>query len=400
MRNHFLLGALLLLGAAPAAGAPPGAASAARGHDLQVELWAENDRDFFRPGESIRVRFRASESAYVAVLHLSTDGEVEFLYPRSPRDEGYVRGRRSYSLPHGSAYASWPVRGSSGIGYFYVIASEEPLDFDGFRDRYGGWDFRHVGRQVRGDPYYALDRITEVLLPDADHVNHAVDYFSYHVGRRHSYPRYACYDRYGYGSGGGWGEYYHSCDRLVVLLRNDPYYYDSRYHRGYRTRRVYLSDAGYSQPRHRYKEGAAAQRDAGPPLRTGSAAGDGYEGARVRQPGRARPEPAPRGEASPVDWDLQAQQGPPQQGRPRGSEPQRVRPTLQRRPQEQESPRQREESPRQREAPPAREPVREQPREPVREPPRSEPREERPREERSRPPEGASPRVTPPGGES
>jgi hypothetical protein len=376
MRNLILLAALLSLGASPAA------ADAAGREHMEVEVWADNDRDYFHSGDALHVRFRTSESAYVAVLHLTTSGEVEFLYPRSPWDDGYVRGRRSYSLPASGSYSRWSARGPSGIGYVYVIASEEPLDFSAFRDRYGhGWNFWKLGRVVRGDPFYALDRITEQLVPDWDQANYAVDYFSYHVGRRHSHPRYACYDGYGYG-GQGWGEYYYSCDRLRVLLGSDPYYYDGRYHRGYRgyRQRTYLADAHRAEPRYRYKERTAAERGDAPPLRAGSYGRTADPPARTRPESRVRPEPVAREEETRWGDD---QQEPRTRPAPR-AEPPRSRPTLQRREPERESVRPRA-SP-----PPAREPQREAPREQ----PRSEPP---PRTEHSRPSEEA-PRVRPPGG--
>ncbi|MDP9349091.1 MAG: DUF4384 domain-containing protein, partial [Gemmatimonadota bacterium] len=299
MRNLILLAALLSLGASPAAAAE----AAVHGNDLEVEVWAENDRDYFHSGDPLHVRFRTSESAYVAVIHLSTSGEVEFLYPRSPWDDGYVRGRRSYSLPAAGSYARWSARGPSGIGYVYVVASEEPLDFSAFRDRYGhDWSFWKLGRAVRGDPYYALDRITEQLVRDPEYAGYAVDYFTYHVGRRHSYPRYACYDGYGYG-GQGWGEYYYSCDRLRVLLGSDPYYYDGHYRRRYRGygQRTYLADAHRAEPRYRYKERTAAERGDAPPLRAGSYGNTGNTGdasARTRPETRVRPEPEAREEGA------------------------------------------------------------------------------------------------------
>ena len=115
-------------------------APAADEHDLRVRVWAENDRDYFRAGDRVRLQFRTSESGYAAVVHLDTDGEVEILYPRSPHDDGYVRGDRTYTLPYGGGSSHWSVRGAPGIGYVFAVFSEDPLDFGAFRDRYGsGW---------------------------------------------------------------------------------------------------------------------------------------------------------------------------------------------------------------------------------------------------------------------
>lgn len=393
MRNLLLTAAFLTLGVPAAAAADP---LPAAGYDLRVELWAENDRDHFRYGDRVRLRFRTSESAYVAVLHLSPDGELEFLHPRSPWDDGYVYGRRAHAVSHGPGHRDWRVRASSGMGYVYVIASETPLDFHAFRDRYGdGWAFRRIGHVIHGDPFYALDRVTGMLVRDAAYGNHAVDYYTYHVGRRHDYPRYACYDGYAAGYR-GWGEHYHSCDRLRVLLLDDPYYYDTRYYDGYRQgyRRGYLSGARASQPRHRYKEREEAVRRDLPPLRARPGRGGDEAGSRpeerARPEGRSRPEPGARVSPSPysvAEWERrqQGQREPEQQQRPRREEakrperradPPRTRPTLQRREPERERAKPRA-------APPRRA-------EPRREEPRAAPP---PREERTRPSEERPPTV-------
>ncbi|HEV2149394.1 MAG TPA: DUF4384 domain-containing protein [Longimicrobiaceae bacterium] len=372
MRNLFA--ALALLAASGAAGAAPARAAAlpaadapaAQAYDLRVRVWADDDRDLFRSGDRVRVQFHATRSAYVAVIHLTTDGEVEFLYPRSPWDDGYVRGGRNYSLPFAGGTGDWRVRGSPGIGYLYVVASEEPLDFRAFQNRSGSaWEYRRIGSGVRGDPYYALDRITELLVPDWDYGEFATDYYAYHVGSRHAYPRYACYDRYA--DPYSWGGYYDRCDRLVVLLRDDPYYYDPHRHR--RARGYYLADSRRAEPLHRYKEPAAAigrdyDRDRSgrlPPLRrTGGSARDEVT--------RTRPESRPRVDTPVLDRRSDYQQGQQprqtEQERKRSREQEerrrddeRSRPVLERRPTDPETSRPRVTAPQrepQRESPPER----------------------------------------------
>lgn len=63
-------------GAAPAraAGLPAAVATAVpdQGPDLRIRVWADSDRDQFRPGERVRMQFHANRSAYAAVVHIST----------------------------------------------------------------------------------------------------------------------------------------------------------------------------------------------------------------------------------------------------------------------------------------------------------------------------------------
>jgi hypothetical protein len=227
MRTLFALSAALLVTAAAAqsSAAQVYGGAGSYGRAPEVRLWADGDRDLFSPGEAVRLRFRTTSDAYVAVVHLATDGTLDFVYPAAPWGEAFAAGQHVYSLPVQGARGRFAVRGTPGIGYFFIVASAESLDFRAF-ERGGRWDFDYVGRSVRGDPFVALDEIAE-LLAGGGHAPYSVDYYSYYIGDRYRYPAYACYDRgvswdYGYGR---------PCDRVVVLLRQYPDYYDTRLNR-------------------------------------------------------------------------------------------------------------------------------------------------------------------------
>jgi hypothetical protein len=241
---------------------------------IRARLWVDGDRDQYRAGERLRVRFSTSEDAHVALIHVDPDGRMEFLFPSSPWESDLVRGGRSHSLPR--AYQSGlAVRGRPGIGYLYLIASPAPLDYRHFsRGRGSPWDWSYGGQMVRGDPFWAMEQISRLLVPE--YAPYATDYYSYHVGGRHQYPSYACADRYGAVRGGwGWSSSYGPCSRLDLFLRQHPYYYDARRYRG--DRRGYLTRT-YGRPpavQHRFKEPALGD------ARRGAAGGDArrqYEG--------------------------------------------------------------------------------------------------------------------------
>jgi hypothetical protein len=377
---------------------------------LSVNVWLENDRDLLRVGDHTRVLVRSNEDAFVAVLHIDADGDVEFLYPRYPDDDGYLNGGRTYSLgSRGSRYVD--LHSGYGIGYVFAVASDEPLDLDRVRDYY---ERRNVSwsrdYNVYGDPFYAMERFEHLLVPDWQYGYHDTDVYSYHVGsRRYTYPRYACYESYG-----PWyysrTAYYDDCDTVRIFLRLRPYYYDTRYYRGdrrgYYTRYypAYRYPANRRDPRHGYKEdpgGRSSTSRGAPPRRPSVGGSGGAEPARGTYGG---------------GYDDARQE-------PRSTAPTRQRPTLQRRPSEPEGTRdegRREDT--RRESPPARgetrrdapsdrrvEPRRESPPpERTRSEPRAEPRRESspPRREssgssggsRSRPSEGSAPRSRPPAG--
>lgn len=294
-----------------------------------VRLWLENDREVFQSGERMMIRFRTSGDAYVAVLHVDTDGEVSLVFPESEWDDAFVRGGRIYALPRGRSDGYWTVRSRSGIGYFHVVASAEPLNLREFARFSGIRGGPFNGRYVRGDPFYAIESLTRLLV-GSPYAPYAVDTYSYSVGGRYRYPSYACSDAY-QSSIWDWGSYYGSCDRVLGLLRREPYYYDTRRHR--RDRDRYFREWA-EQPRHEYKAPAADSRGREPArgVVPPSYGAPGY--------GTARPAPErdTRGSApqQPRVTRPEPQQAP--ASRPESQRPESQRPRLERRPEESRPP--------------------------------------------------------------
>jgi hypothetical protein len=329
----------------------------ARGvHDpMRVQIWVDGNRDLLQRGDRVRLNLRTTRDAYVAVIHVDTDGVLDFVHPYNPWESHHLRGGRVHQLAPGRAAGTWTVRGNPGIGYFYVIASPVPLDFRGFQQPVGSrWDFSRMGRMVRGDPFLALDAITEMLVPRGMMRSVAVDVYSYHVGSRYPYPSYACYDPMIGPRGGGMGWYYTSCNRLDYLVGRHPYYYDTHRFRG--DRRVYVRDLARVIPAHEFKEPGRA---AGQPTPV--------------PPGQARPT-QPAG-TRPVAPTTGQQPQRPQQARPQAPQQTRPQPETRPRPQAEET----RPQPRQRpQAEEARRQTRQRPRLERRPPPQQ-------REERGRP---------------
>ena len=232
-----------------------------QGYGAQARVWVEDQRDFLRRGDRLRINFSTTADAYVAVLHIDPDGRTEFLFPSSPWDEQYVAAGRVYSLPYrnGGFDRGTLVRGGPGIGYLYIVASPTPLDYRYFQGRGGsGWDWSYAGQSVHGDPFWALEQMTRYLVPNWGYSPLAVDYYSYHVEGRHRYPAYACSslqarNGWGWGWGGGYTpSYYGACNRLDYYLRDNPYYFDAGRYRG--DRRSYFREYDSGGPTHRFKE--------------------------------------------------------------------------------------------------------------------------------------------------
>ncbi|HEX6038499.1 DUF4384 domain-containing protein, partial [Longimicrobium sp.] len=317
MRNTIFAGLALsaLAVAVPAAAAPapalllpePASATLARlaptaQQQGGVRVWMDGARDVYQPGERMRVRVRTDRDGYLAVFMIDTNGDVDIIYPRSPNEDGWIEGGRTLTLGSRS-YDYLHVRGGYGMGYVMAVTLDEPLELWRVQDLYGarqaGWD---NNRTIYGDPFYAMDEITRAIVPEGWYGYESVDYYTFHVGRRYRYPRYACYD--------GFGDWYYSrsvywddCDRIRVLLVRYPWYYDTYRWRG--SRRVYYQPYYRNVPvRNRPLHGYKERTDGiAPPARTTSSQrpstrrpeGSAGAGDAVRRAGPNGRRPEPRG---------------------------------------------------------------------------------------------------------
>ena len=296
MRNTILAGlALATLAAAPLAASERPAtalvledlaahAAVAAGQYDGVQVWLDGRRDLLQPHDRVRVRVRADRSAYLAVFHIDTNGDLDVLFPRSPSDDGWVEGGRTLALGTRGEWEYLRFRGGPGMGYVFAVALDEPLELwrlrDLYRPRQASWDGR---RTIWGDPFYAMDEIVRAIVPDWAAGYESVDHYTYHVGRRYTHPRYACYD--------GYGDWYHarvsywpSCDRVRIILVQRPYYYDTYRWRG--SRRGYYGRyytptvrTVAARPLHGYKESTQAYA---PPQRASERRPQPASGAGVR----------------------------------------------------------------------------------------------------------------------
>lgn len=354
----------------------PGASAQGLEGTVQPEarVWLDRgDQPLLQRGERVRVYYRTSFDAYVAILRIDTDGAVRLLHPRAPGDDTFTRGERDYRLlfPQ-SSY--WFVDEYPGQGYFFIVASPEPLDLSGFeyREHDRGWDLTAVGSTVYRDPYVAMDDYVARLVPDWEVVPYALDFVAYDVGETHDYPRFLCYDCHGYRSYAAWNPYTYACSSFRVVVWDDPYFHPAYRYRGVR---VVYAEPRRGVARFEFKERGVAEAwtpvvrtrqpalrpgasyvepDAARPLpsrmavprRPSSAAGDAAPSPARTPIGRNPTVGAPSGRAgggSAVTPRRDPERGaPPAVGegaRPSDKRPSDPRPTLQRRPTGSEAPR-------------------------------------------------------------
>lgn len=241
MRTRQLM-AVLAVGVTAWSGIVPTTAAAQdyEVYPLEARVWLDRgDEPVLQRGERARIYYSVSESAFVAIFHVDTNGAVRMVFPSSPQENHFARGGRDYRvLFPGSSY--WYVNDDPGMGYFFIVASPEPFDFRdfGYSHLAGGWDLSNVGPQLYGDPYLAMDDYVATLIPDWEYVGYGLDFTSYHVDRHYEYPRFLCYDCHGFQPYYSWNPYAYSCTSFRVVIYNDPYYYPATRYRG--TRVVYV----------------------------------------------------------------------------------------------------------------------------------------------------------------
>ncbi|MEJ2203947.1 MAG: DUF4384 domain-containing protein, partial [Gemmatimonadota bacterium] len=242
------------------------------GDALEARIWMDRGEEpLLQRGDRVRLYYRTSAEAYVAIFHIDTDGAVKLLHPRAPDEDHFVRAARDYRLlfPQ-SSY--WYVDEYPGKGYFFMVASPVPFDFSQVEyDRYDrGWDLTPVGRTVYEDPYVAIDDYVATLIPDWEVVPYGLDFISYDVGEHYEYPRFLCYDCHGYRSYSSWNPYTYVCATYRVVIWDDPYFYPAYRYAG---TRVVFAQPRRGVPRFEFKERADGEpwsplvRTRQPPLR-------------------------------------------------------------------------------------------------------------------------------------
>ncbi len=253
MRGAVLQMALVALALGSVGAAGQEAQTVAPDTAMEARVWLDRGDDpVLERGDRVRVYYRVNADAYVALFHIDTDGSATLLYPRSPGEDAFARADRDYRLLFPSS-SYWYVDEYPGKGYFFLVASSEPLDFDdyGYSSYDHAWDLTQVGQTVYTDPYVAMDDHVSHLIPDWQSVPYALDFTSYDVGQAHDYPRFMCYQCHGYRSYTAWNPYTYGCSAVRVVIWDDPYFSPTRRYAG---TRVVLARARFGVPRYQFEK--------------------------------------------------------------------------------------------------------------------------------------------------
>lgn len=138
----------------------------------------------FRPGEPVRVHFRAEREAYVAIVQLDTAGRIHLHFPSGPRDPQWIRGGQEHLLLLRGG-RPWVVVDGPGLGHFFILTSDRPLDWSRLGYTEGrGWDLSGAMAPDYADPNDAMDDLVWAILPGWEEADFALDLASYRVVRR------------------------------------------------------------------------------------------------------------------------------------------------------------------------------------------------------------------------
>ena len=173
---------------------------------IDVDVWINRDEGgIYRPGESMRIFFRASADGYLIVFNIDTDGYIHLIYPYGAGDTPFVEGGRTYRIPSRSDPYDLVADGPPGIEYVVAVASPYPFqnlppylsrdraDSGPAERREDDSDETDSGSIV-GDPYVGIDRIIRRIAPQGREDQVATSETYFYIERRVAYPRYVCAD--------------------------------------------------------------------------------------------------------------------------------------------------------------------------------------------------------------
>lgn len=174
---------------------------------------------------NINAYFRTEDNSYVMIGHLGGDGRIRVLFPETPDDGGYIRGKRLYrtssitayydAIPSLFSYRVASMRGlgarydsydGRGHGYVFMISSRTPLRYRMLYD-YAGWAEWEIDEYDRTiDPRYAIRSFADMLAGGS---KYTLKFAS--SGTTSAYTSYASrawdcsfLSGFGFGQGMGW----------------------------------------------------------------------------------------------------------------------------------------------------------------------------------------------------
>jgi hypothetical protein len=168
-----------------------------------VRVWLD-DKTYFS-GDIIRPYVVADPDAYITVVRVSTDGELQVLYPRLPGEQRrYEPSQFANDRIPVNTTSSFLVRESRGVGFVFAIASYYRFNYRYYTSG-RNWSTSRLASASRfGSPFQIVRSFVEEITEGSD--SYSLDYVMYDVSFDQYRSRYASRFR-----GYGYDDYYDLC---------------------------------------------------------------------------------------------------------------------------------------------------------------------------------------------
>ncbi|MDF1503397.1 hypothetical protein PYV61_10620 [Roseisolibacter sp. H3M3-2] len=144
-----------------------GAASraAASGDAPGVKVWTPATA---LGGMAASTYFAAERDAYAAAFAVSRDGRLRVVWPESPKEDGMVRGGKTYRANASyTQYGGWAGGPRAAVPFVFVLTSDQRLDLTRFA-RGSNWAYQVNLADLGYEAEDALETVAEVVLPTPD----------------------------------------------------------------------------------------------------------------------------------------------------------------------------------------------------------------------------------------
>ena len=168
-----------------------------------VQVWL--DESTYRFGDIIRPYVASDEDAYITVVRISTDGELQVLYPRNPTEQvPYQAARFANDRIPVNTTSSFLIRESRGVGFVFAVASYYKFNYRYYANG-KNWSTSRLASAGRfGSPFQIVRSFVEEITEGSD--SYSMDYVMYEVNADQYRSRYASRFR-----GYGYNDYYDMC---------------------------------------------------------------------------------------------------------------------------------------------------------------------------------------------
>jgi hypothetical protein len=94
---------------------------------FKIMLSAEGDKEDFKVGDTLTLKFKSTQDAHLTLLDISTDGTVSIIFPNKWHESGKIEKDKEYTFPPADAGFVFRIKGPAGLEHIKAIASIDPV---------------------------------------------------------------------------------------------------------------------------------------------------------------------------------------------------------------------------------------------------------------------------------